>query len=125
MAALDAWAASCGAAPTGKHFAVYHRFDPVKDEVDVTTCYPIAEVPTPCPAGMTVGERPALTTYAVRHRGSYRHLGNAWAVGMMRERAKCFRLGKQHPPFEVYDNDPAEALSESEIAATLHFPLKD
>ena len=71
----------------------------------------------------TAGEIPACTAYVVKHTGAYRHLGNAWAAGMMHGRAKLFAADKKVPMFEIYDNDPT-VTPEGELVTRVHLPAK-
>ena len=106
MAKLMAWLGKSGATPSGSPFSITHKWDPVKGVADCTVGFPLPRLPRR-PAGFTAGEVPSCTAYVVKHTGAYRHLGNAWAAGMMHGRAKLFAADKKVPLFEIYDNDPA------------------
>ena len=69
------------------------------------------------------GEIPSCTAYVVKHTGAYRHLGNAWAAGIMHGRAKEFVTDKTVPMFEIYENDPEET-PESKLVTYVHIPAK-
>ena len=118
---LNVWSAENRSRITGAPFAVYHRWDPIKSACECTLAVPIADSSAELPQGFRTGELPACETYAVQHTGAYRHLGNAWAAGMMHARAKVFRQNKRMHAFEVYqdgDRDVPEALR----TTVVHFP---
>lgn len=112
-----------GLKPCGPSFSIYHSWNMVKGTTDYTLGFPIETRPTQIPPGFTAGELPSVPTYAIRHTGPYRHLGNAWASGMMHERARLFQQDKKIPPFEIYENSPDD-VPESDVVTTIHFPTK-
>lgn len=112
-----------GWVPSGPPLAVYHKFKPVRNSVTYTVAFPVEETPAQLPESVVAGTLPETEAYAVVHTGAYRHLGNAWAAGMMRARAKVFRQNKRLDPFEVYENDPAE-VPEAELRTRVYFPAK-
>jgi len=120
FAKLMAWMEASGATPTGAPFSITHRWDPAKGTADCTVAVPTDAVAS---GEITSGEIPACTAYVVKHTGAYRHLGNAWAAGMMHGRAKRFAADKKVPMFEIYDNDPA-VTAEGELVTRVHFPAK-
>jgi DNA gyrase inhibitor GyrI len=122
MAKLTAWLGKSGAAPAGSPFSITHKWDPVKAVADYTVGIPVAKE-SDVPAGFTAGEVPSCTAYVVKHTGAYRHLGNAWAAGMMHGRAKRFAADKRVPLFEIYDNDPA-ATPEAALVTRVHLPAR-
>jgi len=67
------------------------------------------------------GRIPSQKMLEIRHRGSYRFLGNAWSMGHMVMRAK--KMKNNGPPFEYYHNGPAE-VDESELLTSIYFPIK-
>ncbi len=111
-----------GVKPSGHPFSIYHKFDMVKGFTEYTAAVPVAEVPSSLPANVTAGALESHSTYRVAHTGPYRHIGNAWAAGMMRERAKVFKKNKRLHPYEVYENEPGSA-PENELETTIHFPI--
>ena len=120
FAKLMAWMEASGATPTGAPFSIMHRWDPAKGTADCTVAVPTDAAAT---GEMTAGEIPSCTAYVVKHTGSYRHLGNAWAAGMMHGRAKRFAADKKVPMFEIYDNDPT-VTPEGELVTRIHLPAK-
>lgn len=127
LAKLCAAMESAGIEAAGACFASYDRFK-VKQgtaHFGYLVGFPVVSVPTNLPGGLVSGHMPACSAYVVEHTGPYRHLGNAWAVGMMHGRAKCFRQAKAkfRPPFERYDNDPAK-VPEAELKTSVCFPMR-
>ena len=57
----------------------------------------------------------------ISHRGSYRFMGNPWAMGMMYVRGK--KLKQKGFPFEYYHNSPYE-VPEEELLTDVCFPLR-
>ena len=81
------------------------------------------KVPDILGEGIASVEIPAVRTYTVTHTGPYDFLGNAWASGMMRERAKVFKQSKVCDPFEFYQNDPEDTPPE-ELVTVVNLPMK-
>jgi len=67
------------------------------------------------------GQIPSQKMLEIRHRGSYRFLGNAWSMGHMVTRAK--KIKQNGKPFEYYHNSPTE-VEESELLTSIYFPVK-
>ena len=109
--------------PSGKPFSMYHKFDPVKNLCEYTLGIPVDGAPVDLAERFLTGDLPTCRTYSIRHTGPYRHLGNAWSAGMMRQRAKVLLPDKNLAPFEVYESDP-KATPETDIVTVVHFPLK-
>lgn len=124
LATLNDWLAETGAKPVGPPRSVYHKWDIVKKKASYTIGFPMTASEDPLPEGLGWIELPSMKTFAIRHTGPYRHLGNAWSAGIMRERGKqlCQRRGVH--PFEIYETMPGE-VSEEETVTVVHFPLKD
>lgn len=120
MARLTAWLAESGAVPAGPPLSITHQWDPANGTAEYTVALPADAA---APDGFVRGEIPTCTAYVVRHTGAYRHLGNAWAAGMMHGRAKRFAADKRVPLFEIYDNDPA-ATPEAGLVTRVHLPAK-
>lgn len=123
MKKLTEWLATTGIRPTGHPFNICHKWDHVKCTTEYIVCFPIELPPTTPPTGFVTGEIPACQTYIVRHTGPYRYLGNAWAAGVMRGRARVFTANNKIDSFEIYENDPT-AVPEDELVTVLHFPMK-
>lgn len=121
MAKLMAWLGTSGATPTGPAFSITHKWDPVKGIADYTIGLPVAAASAS--DGFVSGEIPSCTAYVVKHTGAYRHLGNAWASGMMHGRAKKFAADRKVPLFEIYDNDPT-VTPEAELVTRVHLPAR-
>ncbi|MDQ8179251.1 SRPBCC family protein [Pelagicoccus sp. SDUM812005] len=106
----------------GPPVCFYERFDMSEGTTRYRIALPVA-AGTPCPEGLEKGTLGEIKAYAIHHTGAYRHLGNAWAAGMMHQRSKVFAGSKESPPFEVYRNDPC-AVGEEELLSTVYFPAK-
>ncbi len=120
MEKLMAWLGKSGAIPLGSPFSITHKWDPVKGLADYTLGLPMSAA---APEGFVSGEVPVCTAYVVKHTGAYRHLGNAWAAGMMHGRAKVFAADRKVPLFEIYDNDPT-VTPETDLVTRVHLPAK-
>lgn len=57
----------------------------------------------------------------IKHRGSYKFIGNAWTMGNMILRAN--KMKSNGKPFEYYHNDPADT-PERELLTSVYFPVK-
>jgi predicted transcriptional regulator YdeE len=122
MGKLMEWLEKSGAKPSGSPFAITHKWDPVKGLAEYTIGFPFADA-VEVHDGFVSGEIPSCQAYVVKHTGAYRHLGNAWASGMMHGRAKKFTADKKVPLFEIYDNDPT-VTPEAELVTRVHLPAK-
>ena len=100
----------------------YNRFQLTTGTTDYTVAIPV-EINSRKPEGLVAGSIPDLETYAIEHAGPYRHLGNAWAAGMMHGRAKLFSQSKSQVPFEIYIDDP-RSVDESRLTTRVHFPVR-
>ena len=122
MGKLMDWLGKSGATPSGSPFAITHKWDPSKGTAEYTIGFPFNDEPD-APDGFVRGEIPSCKAYVVKHTGAYRHLGNAWASGMMHNRAKKFTADKKVPLFEIYDND-STVTPEAELVTRVHLPAK-
>ena len=104
-------------------FSIYHKWDMVKGTAEYTSGCPIKKVPENLPRDLFSTNFPTVDAYKVVHTGPYRHLGNAWASGMMHGRAKLFKQSKKIHPFETYGNDPKQT-HENELVTNIHFPVQ-
>ena len=120
---LHAAAAENAIECVGMPFSLYHKWDLANGTGEYTIGFPVASIPSPLPQGLVIGTQPACDTYAIKHTGPYRHIGNAWSSGMIRARSKLFQQDKRIPPFEVYETEP-ETTPENELIATVHFPRR-
>ncbi|MDF1739114.1 MAG: SRPBCC family protein [Verrucomicrobiales bacterium] len=123
FARLNEWVATSKVLPTGAPFAIYHKWDFVKERTDYTIGYPVAAPVETLPEGFINGVAPGMKTYAVKHTGPYRHLGNAWAAGIMRGRSGVFKQNKKAAPLEIYETNPEE-VPENETITTVHIPMR-
>ncbi len=67
------------------------------------------------------GEIPSQKMLEIKHRGSYKYLGNAWAMGHLTLRAN--KMKQNGSPFEYYHNDPSNT-AEDELLTSIYFPIK-
>lgn len=109
--------------PKGKMYTIYHKWDVANGRVRYTTGYPVDEVPATLPEGFVTEEIPQIKAFTSQLTGPYRHLGNAWAAGIMRSRNGAFKQSRKVHPFEVYDNDPT-TVEENDLMTTVHFPIR-
>ena len=123
MEELDSGLDAAGIETAGRPLSVCHHWSPSKDRMTYTLAYPVAAAPAALPDGFVTGRIPGCQTYRVRHTGAYRHLGNAWAAGMMHARSKRFRGRRDLRPFEIYQSDP-ETTPEPERVVVVHIPAK-
>ncbi len=123
LAKLESHCQAHAISPSGKPFAIYHQWDMAKQVTDYTIGFPMAAAVQGVPEGFVCQSAPPCEAYVVRHTGSYRHLGNPWAAGIMHARSKQFAGSKKIPPFEVYESSPDDT-PESDLVTVVHFPLK-
>ncbi|MBK1828607.1 SRPBCC family protein [Haloferula rosea] len=123
MGKLASQAEAAGIEPSGAPFSIYLDWDPVAGRAAYIVGFPVEAIAARAPEGCTFGCIPATDTFRIRHTGAYRHLGNAWAAGMMHQQAKAFSPNRKIPPFEIYGNDP-QSTPEEELVTTLHFPTQ-
>ncbi|MEM7602205.1 MAG: SRPBCC family protein [Verrucomicrobiota bacterium] len=124
MLRLKEWIDSSGVVPAGKPLSIYHHWDIVKKEASYTVGFPVSNTNLDLPEGIQLHELPEMETFTITHTGPYRHLGNAWATGMMHARAKQFCQRRGVHPFEIYENMPGETPDE-ELVTVVHFPIKN
>jgi uncharacterized protein YndB with AHSA1/START domain/DNA gyrase inhibitor GyrI len=120
---LMGWLRERAEESAGPAFSIYHKWDMVRQRTNYTLCLPLRSLPVDLAGGFASGELPSGPAYTVKHTGPYRHLGNAWSVGMMHARAKLFKMDKKREHFEVYENNPEE-VGENELVTVVHFPQR-
>lgn len=123
MEELTRQADAAGIQPSAAPFSIYQDWNPVAGTATYIIGIPIAEALDLAPSGCTIGTIPETPTFQVRLTGAYRHLGNAWAAGMMHQQARMFPSNSKISPFEIYQNDP-ERTPEAELITTVHLPAK-
>lgn len=123
MEKLKGWVEEAGATPAGPMFSIYYKFNPVAGVAEYALGVPLDSPPAEAPGGFVVGEIPACKAYAIKHTGSYRHLGNAWSAGVFHGRAKKYAKNRKQPPFEIYENHPGE-VEEKDLVTVVHFVTK-
>lgn len=108
--------------PPPKHvFSLYHSYDFVKGQCEYTCGY-LYDTSEKAPEGLVYGQLPAHHALRVDHKGSYRHLGNAWSAAMGYVRAK-HKINKSIPMYEIYPNDPRET-AEKDILTEVYIPIR-
>lgn len=108
----------------GAPFAQYHKWDPLKGVVHYTACVPVESFSSDLPESFETGHLPDLQVYGVRHKGSYKHLGNSWAAVIMHERGKKFKSHKKFSGMEVYRNSP-QNTPENELVSEILIPVRN
>ncbi len=109
--------------PTSPPFAIYNPKKMGKGQCAYTVGIPVAEIPEGLAEEYETVTIPGGDCFAIDHSGPYRHLGDAWALGMTYSRKKLFPADKRCDPFEVYLTDPRET-PEDEQQTRLYFPRK-
>lgn len=112
-----------GIEAAGQPLSIYHKWDFVKQHADYTIGIPVGSGPAELADGIVRVEVPANRSFTVIHTGPYRHLGNAWSAGMMREQHKKFKADKSIAPFEIYVSDP-ENTPEEALVTVVHIPMR-
>ena len=123
LSRVQKWIQDQHITPIGAPLSVYHRWSITQGQVTYSLAYPVEKIPGWLPGDFVSGKIPDCQAQRIQHTGSYRHLGNAWAVGMARIRAKIWKASKATPPFEIYENNPFE-VNEDEVVTTVVFPSK-
>lgn len=104
-------------------FSIYHKWDMINRKVEYTSGVPVKEYPSDLGTDFVSGEIPKTSVYSIIHKGSYKHLGNAWSAGYNLIQNKVFKSNKKVHPFEVYPTVPGEVPDE-ELITKIHFPVK-
>lgn len=103
--------------------AIYTKMDVLRDRCAYIAAHPVREIPDDLPEQFITGELPSFTAYTLRHTGPYRHIGNAWAAGMMHQRNKKFKSHKKIHPMEVMHNSPKNT-PENKLVSDILFPVQ-
>lgn len=101
-------------------FAIYHKYDFVKEFCECTSGF-LYESKPDTKEDLEKGQFPNHKAFHVHHKGSYRHLGNAWSAAMNTARTK-HKINKSVPMYEVYTNDPRE-VSEKDYLVEVYVPV--
>ena len=107
----------------GPPVSIYHKWDIKNGNAQYTAALPVKSLPANVPSGMVSGAIPATQVYTLQHKGSYHHLGNAWATMMGMVQTKQIKQNRKIHPFEVYLNDPAKVAPE-ELLTEVKFAVK-
>ncbi len=103
-------------------FSIYEKWNMSKSDVRYSVGVPVPEVPAELPEGFISGKIPEGKIFVIKHTGPYRHLGNAWSLGMILSRNKKFRPRKGAYPFELYVSDPRKT-DEKDLVVHICFPM--
>lgn len=106
-----------------KVMTIYHKWDIPKGKVSYTAAVESESVPDDLPDRFTSGKVPSSECYVIRHTGSYKHLGNAWATLYTMLRNKEIKNRKRTDPFELYLNNP-ENTPQNELITDVYFPIR-
>jgi len=72
---------------------------------------------------LSLGQIPEHKSLQVHHRGSYKHLGNAWGAVMAEQRAQKIKMNKSIAWYERYLNSPVET-AEADLQTEINIPVK-
>ena len=111
-----------GADINGMPFSIYNNMDIVNQSCQYTAAIPVASAVNAA-GGINYAERPACKALKLVHTGPYRHLGNAWSIGMQDLRHDKLKMDKKNPPFEVYLDDPEET-AQNELVTEIYIPVR-
>lgn len=102
--------------------AVYLEHDVARNRVTYLAALPQDRLQEADPGpDFVCGRIPAQQMLEIRHRGSYRFLPNAWAMGMMTVQSRG-RMKLNSPPFEYYHNDPT-TTAERDLVTSVYIPV--
>jgi len=106
----------------GAPLSVYKKMDLKKSHCDYIAGIPI-DAANSTLDGLDMGRILPGRAYKVIHKGSYLHLGNAWATAIAHQRDQKLKLSKQQPVFERYLTDPNETPANEQITE-IYIPLR-
>lgn len=112
--------AASGLPTDGETISVYHSFDPKARTLDFTAGFVVPSLPTS--GELSTWSLPPGKALSVGHRGSYKHLGNAWSAAYQHLRYKKLKLHKAGT-FEIYRNAPHET-DPQDLLTDVYLPLK-
>lgn len=105
--------------PSGQPGAVYRNVDLKKQYCKYTAFVPVNDAS----GAESAGSIKPCRALKVVHRGSYRHLGNAWSTAMSYQRYKKLKPLRKQFCFELYPSDP-ETTPEKEIVTEIYVPIR-
>ena len=108
---------------TEKTFTIYEKWDIKKKQAAYIACLSVDRVPLDLDSKFITGNIPSTKIFTLRHTGSYKHLGNAWATMMNFEQSKKITSNKKIYPFEHYVSDPRE-VKEKDLITDVIFAIK-
>ena len=105
-------------------FSIYHKFAFGKNQASFTSAIKLNGEPVEAnlPEGLFIGSVPETKVYTIRHKGTYKLIGNAWSAITAMQRAKEFKCNKGIHPMEIYRNSPKE-VSPEELISDISMPI--
>lgn len=119
---LKKWIQDQHITPSGQPLSIFHKWAMVRGEATYTLGFPVEKVPGWLPEDFEGGTIPPCSVQQLRHTGPFRHLGNAWSVGISHIRARRWKQQRRIHPFEIYEKNADEALGD-EMITTVYFPI--
>jgi hypothetical protein len=106
-------------------FSIYHKFSFGKNRADFTSALRLKGEPIAAnlPKGFFVDSLPKTVLYTIRHKGTYKLLGNAWGAITAMQRAKEFKCNKRMHPMEFYRNSPRD-VAPHELVSDVCMPIE-
>ncbi|HXJ65895.1 MAG TPA: GyrI-like domain-containing protein [Actinomycetota bacterium] len=119
---VDAEILNAGARPAGPAFAIYHRFGPGPDGVELEAGFPV-EQPIPTSGRVNGRELPATFAAVAWHHGPYEGLSAAYEAvqAWLTEEG----LQASGPPWEVYWTGPMDGVPKEEWRTEVGFPFEE
>lgn len=106
----------------GKHWVcIYPKVSMIKKDFTYICACSDEELVEGEMADYQRGEIQSGKVLKILHKGSYKHLGNAWSMGMMYSQGK--KLKGRGKPYEYYYNSPHDT-PEEELLTAVCFPVK-
>jgi len=106
----------------GPIISLYNKFDIKKQNCVYTSAVPVKST-TEVEPPLHSGKIEACRALKLTHKGSYEHLGTAWATAMANQRHKKLKLSKVQPCYEVYVSDPDNTPAE-ELVTEIYLPVR-
>lgn len=110
---------------SSEFFSIYQKFSFGKNKADFTSALKLKGDPVgvDLPENSLISSIPATTLYTVRHKGTYKLIGNAWGAITAMQRAKEFKCNKRMHPMEFYRNSPRD-VPPHELVSDVCMPIE-
>ncbi|MDA8895791.1 SRPBCC family protein [Bacteroidia bacterium] len=110
---------------SSEFFSIYHKFAFGKNKADFTSAVKLKGEPVAAnlPEGLFIDSLPETVLYTVRHKGTYKLIGNAWSAITAMQRAKEFKCNKRMHPMEFYRNSPRD-VAPHELVSDVCMPIE-